>query len=736
MEWIIDIRHVLLNITKPRLTLLLSVPLSTALYFTLSAAYLANDYGIFPQQKMVEGAVIIPGLFLIMAPILGRFLALPEGSLLSKDSRLLLVTSLVLSIVLSALFPPPMPAFPQAHRLYITTTGEKNEASTGANIEIRKLNYMDGTRIVLEEIDLSGDWQVIDDKLASKGEPASTARLEGIMPGGVVISLAHNGGSGVVEISWDGDSRQYDLYAGQDGVSKIVFKGVAWGSLSLFHTLIRFILLSFYLLGLASVPFLAGAAIRYRLLDARFMSLVLLLSYFTVFILFLRIKITYASFNEETFFRDTYSYVTAAEKPLLSSEFWAGERSFTVPLLYKALGIHTDNYKVPAAMQRVAVFQSWFSIVCWLVLAAVMARNMRQRWSGLLVFSVVLFFSLCLEISLWDPLLLSESISFSLQALLVAAWIFWGSGVVKRSAPAIVTVYLVGLSLLSVLYSFVRDSNVYFLVVVAGVFACSAIIGKVRGGLRLHFLVYMAAILALFFLQNLSINHGNRWQILIYDHLAMRILPDPLARAYFAAAGLPINPELMQVTGMRGAVYQQYMLNDPQMSPVRHWVNEKGRPTYLSYLLSEPLRSFLEPLLKVDQLLNGSFLQYRFPRYMDQPVPPRIQVLSAFFYPRFPDPALAVLVIVSLVISIYWLFARPYQPVGLVLSALVISIYPLMFVSWHGNPMEIERHAAQAAIQLRLAGWVALAIVVDRVTSTQRLRTWFERSVTRFTEVR
>jgi hypothetical protein len=35
----------------------------------------------------------------------------------------------------------------------------------------------------------------------------------------------------------------------------------------------------------------------------------------------------------------------------------------------------------------------------------------------------------------------------------------------------------------------------------------------------------------------------------------------------------------------------------------------------------------------------------------------------------------------------------------------------MMWFIWWAEPMEIDRHAAQIIIQLRLAGWIALALL-------------------------
>jgi hypothetical protein len=44
---------------------------------------------------------------------------------------------------------------------------------------------------------------------------------------------------------------------------------------------------------------------------------------------------------------------------------------------------------------------------------------------------------------------------------------------------------------------------------------------------------------------------------------------------------------------------------------------------------------------------------------------------------------------------------------------LIVSLYPLLFVVWHGDAVEVERHALQIAYQIRLAVWMALAFGLD-----------------------
>src|SRR5581483_2089756 len=96
----------------------------------------------------------------------------------------------------------------------------------------------------------------------------------------------------------------------------------------------------------------------------------------------------------------------------LSTEWLAGWRPFSVPLLYRILP-NSDSARTAG---QLAV-----SVVCWLVLAAVVALCLRR--SSFAAFCLVLLFSLSVWITQWDSVVLSESMAISLCALMLAAWL-------------------------------------------------------------------------------------------------------------------------------------------------------------------------------------------------------------------------------------------------------------------------------------------------------------------------
>jgi hypothetical protein len=690
---------------------------SIAWYYLFVAVWLANRYGVYSPRGLVKYSFALPFFFLasnwLAQGLLGRLGELPKGRL-----RRILLACAAVALVMLALAPLPWPAVRQAHRLQIISNGSRNPAALGAVIEIRQVRALDESPVPWQAFKLSGDWQIKGDRLVSEGrQPGSIAELEGQVPAGVVLSLRYNDNAGVVTLIWDETQTQSDLYADRG----VTVESALYGLTSKPASAIQFIYLGLSVLliyaALISILLVFGLVFELKLLNRRLSFLLLAGLYLVFFNAFVQVKQSYTIFSEERAARDTYLYAKTAEAPLNSWEFWAGERPFTLPLEFKLLGINTQNYINAidrSASNRVSLFQTWLSILCWTCLGLAFSARLRTPWLRPFAFGLIVFFSLNLEVSIWDSLLISESVSFSMLALLLAAWLAWELIPERWFTRLVGVVSLLVVVLVSELYSYARESNPYFLLVGAAIFALALLTRRVRPHLRGVILAYVVVLLTLFVLQNVSFSRGNRWQIHIYDHLARRILENASARDYFVNAGLPLNPDLMKIVDMGAPEYQDYLMYDPRMEALRQWVDQKGGATLISYLLSHPRTLFLEPLQHGHSLLNGSNLEYQFPRYAVQNFPIRLQELTRKFYPHSP---LVLWSFAGLILAgLTWaLTRRPEQTAWLVIAVMYLSLYPLMVIVWNGNPLEIERHAAQLGIQFRLAAWMAVGLVLDHM---------------------
>ena len=141
----------------------------------------------------------------------------------------------------------------------------------------------------------------------------------------------------------------------------------------------------------------------------------------------------------------------------------------------------------------------------------------------------------------------------------------------------------------------------YFVFICGLLFALLAWLKKKDKPQRILYSAYAVIVIALFAFQSYSISSGNRWQILIYDHLALRLLKDDQAIQFLETKGLPIDEALMSVTDMTPPEFQKYILTSDDMQAVRNWVNSKGKNIYLEYLLLRPGNSLLEPVYQDQQ---------------------------------------------------------------------------------------------------------------------------------------
>jgi hypothetical protein len=681
--------------------LLLILLISSALFFLLIGLTRSNSYGIYPPPRLLWGIIVIP-LFYVLTAILLNRLFLPKLRILPKQSRLnLALLSLLVAAVFAWIFPTPLPAISKQHTIQIISTGVNGSTlppstSQGAVIEIYQMRFVNGALVPLDEFKLSGDWQIRKEKLVSDGTiTPSVAELSGVLPDGIVLWLRFNNHAGKAIVSLDNQSAPLDLFSKQELSGSIPFTSSPWQGASAWEiVLLLFCSILFYL-GVYFIVYSVLFIFEFHLIKSKLaVTLILLLMYGAVLGVYFQVKSSYHWFNGERIFNDTPSYIQTAQSSINSLEFWAGERTFTLPLLYKLNGLNLKNFYLTDNLKRIGDVQTWISMASWIALGLALAANMRRKWLGPLAFGLVLFFSLSLEISLWDRLMLSESISFSMFALLVAAWMFlelmpgrWlrkstsgrmsTSGQMSISGTHLVGyIYLVVLCLISVLFSFARDSNIYFLAISAGFFALMLLVRRTRPETRKYYLIYVIFIAALFFAQNISFQRGDRWVPHVYDNLASRIVADPQGLAYFKAAGMPVNEKLLKTPYQTHPEINIVFGEDPDMQPLRDWVMLKGQSTYFRYIITHPAVSILAPIRNFKKILNGGNLEYRWPRYPYQPVPPRISSLDNNMYPR---QWWELAIILGLVLAGGWL------------------------------------HLIQLGVQFRLAGWMALILLVDRL---------------------
>ncbi len=713
------LRHFWHSIWRARKYWPLSLIGSLALAYLAGALLLTIPNGYYLPHKMLAALAAVPFIFMGLSYLIGR-LFLPRWAAISKKNRLeLLALSAVVAAALFFIVPNPKPLIPQTHQLELVANGDKYILSHGSEVEVRQIRALDGKNIPLDQLRTSGDWQFSSGSLLSlRGSSDSVADVTGSISGGVIISLRYSENAGIVNVRWDGEERGIDLYVYANGtIEEFVFEGLLWSQLTLAQILLILSTYVLYILGLFLVVFSFSFVIRCELIRPKVFQILLVLAYMACLVIFIRAKfINSYNFISASSYPDSRDYIQNADLPITSLAFWAGQRSFTFPLVLKMLDVHYADGWSNQVMDRVRLFQTWLSIGCWALLALVVSLRTRQNWLKPAAFACILVFSLSFNIGKWDSYMLSESVSISLFVLLVAHWIAWPFLESKRIGRLFQWLFLVELSVVTILYSFVRDSNPYFLLVAGVIFLFGIILKKKENALRRFHLIYVFVILLVIVSQNITITVGNRWQVFIYDHLAMRILGDDSARSFFEAHGLPVSDALMSVVGMHGSQYQEILIHDPQMQPVRQWVAQSGRSTYFLYLLSNLGESLAAPVKNTSVLLNEDpYLNYVRALNPARPVPRSAAEITQVFNFRLPEfEWLAGIVLLGA--SIFWLVHRRVNSAWFGVAILALSIYPLMFIIYHGEPMEVSRHALQVSLQFRLAAWMAVILLIDSIT--------------------
>jgi hypothetical protein len=370
---------------------------------------------------------------------------------------------------------------------------------------------------------------------------------------------------------------------------------------------------------------------------------------------------------------DTPGYERTAHSAFFSWRFFAGERPFTVPLLYRLVG--GDHTRI--------VIQLILSIVSWLVLAWAVSRSLEwQRlrpWAAILV----LLFSLTTPVIMWDTLLLSESVTISLSALAVALALL----LVRRPSWWLVGGFVSAVGL----WVFARDSNAY----VAACVGVAAALLLIRSGFRREKAAVALGCLAFAAAGIQSADHGHRWWAPMWDVWTQRIEPSPAKKAYFTAR-----------------------------AHGRNWFNEQARSIYADYLLSHPAYALTQPFHGTQKLSVSStsdlasVVAPTLAAYNDNAVHRVAPLPSSVSRAVWLDGTLLVLGALGLVALASVHLAGRRRSTWIVPIVLIATTYPASLVAWHMSGQEVDRHALGGALGLRLGILLLALLLVDAVGSS------------------
>jgi hypothetical protein len=362
-----------------------------------------------------------------------------------------------------------------------------------------------------------------------------------------------------------------------------------------------------------------------------------------------------------------------------------GNRLWTVPLLFTALP--SDSTRTFA--------QLVIGILCWSALAFAVERSLRHRVVARAGAVLILLLGLCVQVTEWDRILLSESLAISLTVLLVAS-LLW---VRLRPTPWALGAMLAVL----VLWVFTRPLQ-------AALFVPTAVVAISWILLRRRRLVGVAAALAIIAVWGGYATASSSRQTIMenaHDILVLRILQTPGNAAYFEQRGMP----QMEALKKEAATLTDYGVRDPvyRNRAWQNWIDAHWQRAYAGWLLRHPLDDIRAPLADVPYELSG-FADYTAVR------PALPQPIQGVLWDRgVPGGDVPMFVALTLVL---WLASlRMGRPGSLdALGWLLLAAATLWYYAgWHTGAVELPRIFVPVAVLLRVGLLILALAAVDRI---------------------
>jgi hypothetical protein len=287
----------------------------------------------------------------------------------------------------------------------------------------------------------------------------------------------------------------------------------------------------------------------------------------------------------------------------------------------------------------------------------------------------------------------SESLTLALTALLLAAWIALVRSPRRRWVAAVLVV--------SVLWAFARDTNSYVLIVVAALVAVTLARPEHR---RLK-AVLVAGLCAVFLLDYGSAEAGKRWLQPMIDIVDHRVLNDPAMERYFTARGFDAASNW----------------------PAGSWVRDRARGVYAGYLVSHPRYALITPLSGRQNTLwtsaddAASLIDPNLTPYNDNASHRFLPLPKAAERVLFPRGIGVVLALLAVVLAAAGVIARRLggEVLWLVPIGILLTSYPHFLVVWHQSGIEVDRHALEAALLLRLGVLLLAIFAADRALNSR-----------------
>jgi hypothetical protein len=406
-------------------------------------------------------------------------------------------------------------------------------------------------------------------------------------------------------------------------------------------------------------------------------------------------------------FNDSNDYLHLASLSVFSKAFWTGDsatisnsRPPLVPILFKLCG------GMPGSIVTVQLI---LALVSWGVLGACCVRLIGTNLRRGIALALLLFLATCGPIVQWHYTVLTESLSLTLFTGLTAAWLAFAAAPDTRKTVAV--------ALLSLMFGLSRDINALILATFAPILIVASYARRIDPTPRRLLWSLGVWYLAIFIGSSALVTAGNRWVFPYYNLVQQRILPDEKKLDYFAAKGMPVNERLMDYAGKVPGPRRRVFYVDEDVAGFRDWSSKHGRGAYTSFLLTHPGYLIGAPLSYLGTILEADLREYR-PKEFRSLIP---ESLGGIGWDGRLTPVWMLIAAGLLAVAAAQWKDRSRRHT-LVPALMMLLSVPHLIVIWHGDAMEVERHALSATYEARLGFVLAGIFAIEHFARRRTLK--------------
>jgi hypothetical protein len=339
----------------------------------------------------------------------------------------------------------------------------------------------------------------------------------------------------------------------------------------------------------------------------------------------------------------------------------------------------------------IVTFQAYLSTLSWGLFVLSFTSIQEHSFTKIVSALVLSAMLLVPQVADWDSILTSESLTFSLFALMLSLVVGLVrqrlKGIAKPGDSGWITVLAILTAVTAALWTMVRDTNVYATALLSLIAIALAIRDKLA---RRPLLVPTALVLTVCVLAVVSASQSLRWQNSLRQALDEYIIPYPTRVAAFQRYGMP---------SLRSVEYQS-------------WFEHRAPITYLAFLGSHP--GFVSTTLmnRIDSLFAENNQPYF--KSPDLPLREAALIVGDLLHPKSPSSVLIDVVLVLAACAAALTYRNPWvSQQAIILLWLLASATCTLIVSFFADPTAVERHVVFSLFLFRLISWLGMLVIID-----------------------